>query len=249
MEHSSQETFKRQKSYGGLCILRQVTVHGRYAFDVVKREIDRFPEYKVAYSQVYQEDMQRSLVRKEEEYWLADLIVANSGFVKETFVQAGVAADKIVVIPTGCPAHSDRPANAGRGRSPLVFLFVGVLSLHKGLPYLFRAWRLLNPQGNAELWLLGNRLLTGIAFEKQGIGIKYFGRVSQSNLARIYEKTDVFILPTLFEGCAYAVLEALSWGLPIITTRESGCGELVQNGDNGFIIEAANAESLSQTMA
>jgi glycosyltransferase involved in cell wall biosynthesis len=249
MEHSSLETFTRQKKLAGLCILRQVAQHGRTAVDVIKREIEKFPEYAGIYTRLFLEDMERSVARKEAEYKLADLIVANSDFVKETFVRAGFDAKRIAVIPTGCPACSFKPANAGRGSKPLIFLFVGNLSLHKGLPYLIKAWHLLKPGISAELWLVGSNRLLNITFKEQNVGIRYFGPLPYSKLARIYEQADVFILPTLLEGLAYVLLEALSCGLPIITTQESGCGNFVQNGHNGFVIEAGNAEILCNAMA
>lgn len=249
MEHGSLETFTRQKKLAGLCILRQVTQHGRTAVNVIKREIEKFPEYAGIYTRLFLEDMERSLVRKEAEYGLADLIVVNSYFAKETFVQAGLAADKIAVIPTSCPACPSLTANAGRGSKPLIFLFVGNLSLHKGLPYLIKAWNLLKPGINAELWLAGSNRLPNINFKEQGLGIRYFGPLSHSSLARIYTQADVFVLPTLLEGLAYVLLEALSCGLPIITTQQSGCGNFVQNGHNGFVIEAANAETLCNAMS
>ncbi|MDP2938691.1 MAG: glycosyltransferase family 4 protein [Candidatus Omnitrophota bacterium] len=249
MEHSSLETFTRQKKQGGLCILRQVTAHGRTIANVIRRETKRFPEYTGPYLRLFLEDIERSLARKEAEYQLADLIVGNSSFVKETFVQAGVAHEKIVVIPTGCPPCSKIPGNAGRGNKPLIFLFVGRQLLRKGIPYLLKAWHLLRPGRNAELWLVGSNEIPNTIFKKQEGGIRYFGVLSQSNLARIYSQADVFVLPTLLEGLAYVVLEALSYGLPIITTQESGCGNFVQNGHNGFVIESANPESLCNAMA
>jgi len=248
MEHSSLETFKKQKNFGGLCILRQVVAHGQNIVDVMKREIDKFPEYETPYLRIIQRDLERVVVRKEAEYQLADLIVTNSFFVRDSFVKAGIDPKKVVAVPTGCPPCSTIPAKSGQGSGPLVFLFVGTLSLRKGLPYLMRAWRLLKHGRTAELWLVGPRELPEIAFQDQGNGIRYFGSVSKSSLSRIYQQSDVLVLPTLLEGLAHVVLEALSYGIPIITTKESGCGDLVQDGRNGFVIPSADAEELCNTI-
>jgi len=249
MEHSSLETFKIQKNLGGLCILRQVMAHGRTVINLMRGEIDKFQQYTNLHSRVFKEDMERALARKEAEYQLADLIVANSNFVKESFVQAGVDPGKVVAIPTGCPPCSDILANSGRGNTPLVFLFVGTLPLRKGLPYLIKAWRLLNPGRIAELWLVGPRELPEILSHDQSNGIHYFGSVSKSSLSRIYQQADVLVLPTLLEGLAHVVLEALSHGMPIITTKESGGGDFVQNDRNGFVIPSADPEALCGAMA
>lgn len=249
MEHVCCETFTQHKEKHGLCILRQVTAHGRETSSIAKRETDKFPEYNDAFRRLFFKDMQRSLARKEKEYLLADLIVANSDFVKETFVSRGVPAEKIVVVPAGCPTCTNIPANAGKGQKPLVFLFVGRMSLLKGAHYLIKAWHLLKAGKKAELWLVGAKELPNIKLQDYHAGIRYFGVLSSQNLAKIYAQADVFVLPTLLEGLAHVLLEALSYGLPIITTKESGAGSFVQNGENGFIVDAASAEVLSQAMA
>jgi glycosyltransferase involved in cell wall biosynthesis len=249
MEHSSCETFTQQKEKQGLCILRQVMAHGCEVAEIIKRETDKFPEYTDAFMRLFLKDMQRSLARKEKEYRLADLVVANSNFVKETFVSRGVPAEKIVVVSAGCPVCRNISANAGRNKKPLVFLFVGRMSLRKGLPYLIKAWYLLKAGKKAELWLVGARELPNIMLEDSHAGIRYFGVLSPQRLAKIYAQADVFVLPTLLEGLAYVLLEALSYGLPIITTKESGCGDFVQDGQNGFIVDAANADVFSGAMA
>lgn len=249
MEHASFETFTRQKEKHGLCILRQVASHGRKTAEITKSELDKFPEYNDAFMRLFLQDMPRALLRKEKEYQLADLIVANSDFVKETFIVKGVPAEKIEVVPTGCPVRTGVLANAGRGEKPLVFLFVGRMSLHKGLHYLVQAWHLLKAGKNAQLWLVGAKELSNITLDDPGSGIRYFGVVTSEKLAEIYAQADVFVLPSLLEGLAYVLLEALSYGLPVITTRESGCGDFVQNGQNGFIVDSANAAALAQAMA
>ena len=249
MEHSSLETFTRQKELSGLCILRQVGQHVRRVVDVVTGEINKFPEYAGSYSKLFRNDMERALLRKESEYRLADLIVVNSPFVRETFIQFGVGPERVVAIPTGCPSSAHITFGAGKGQGPLIFLFVGNLSLHKGLPYLIQAWNLLKPDKHAQLWLVGAKRISRKIFEGRDADIRYFGVLSRSDLEKIYLQADVLVLPTLLEGLAYVVLEALSYGLPVITTNESGCADFVRDGENGFIIEAANPESLSQAMA
>lgn len=249
MEHSSLATFRKQKELGGLCILRQVIAHGRKAAVVLRREISKFPEFSDSYTQLCLKDIGRVLLRKEEEYRLANLIVANSDFVKDSFIEAGVNKVKIVVVPTGCPSLALTAANAGRGNKPLVFLFTGNLSLRKGLPYLMDAWDMLKPEGKAELWLAGSASISLKLLDNRAAGVRYLGYLPQPELMKIYQKADVFVLPTLLEGQSYAMLEALSCGLPIVTTRESGCGSLVENGNNGFLIEPANTQVLYDALA
>ena len=74
MEHSSLETFTRQKKLGGLCVLRQVMAHGRIAANIIERELKKFPGYAVSFGRLFQSDAKRSVFRKQAEYQLADLI-------------------------------------------------------------------------------------------------------------------------------------------------------------------------------
>src|SRR4030042_1748584 len=60
MEHSSLETFARQKELGGSCILRQVMSHGRTSINIIKDEIEKFPEYSTPYLRLFPGDIVRS---------------------------------------------------------------------------------------------------------------------------------------------------------------------------------------------
>jgi glycosyltransferase involved in cell wall biosynthesis len=61
-------------------------------------------------------------------------------------------------------------------------------------------------------------------------------------------KTDVFVLPTNNEGLPLALLEAMGWGLPGITTPVGGIPELVTSGKDGILVEPGNVEQLSQAI-
>ncbi|WP_149277089.1 glycosyltransferase family 4 protein [Pareuzebyella sediminis] len=77
--------------------------------------------------------------------------------------------------------------------------------------------------------------------------IIYHGK--SNNVAKDIAELDVFVLPTFYrEGVPRSILEALSSGMPIITTNEPGCRETVINDKNGFLIEAKKQEPLTQAM-
>ena len=244
MEHSSLATFTAQKASGGRCILRQVTAHARTLAGLLQREAQRFPEYLTPYHRLLLADTDTVTARKEREYDLADLIVANSAYVRQSFIDQGIDAHKVIAVPTGCPPLDAVGGRAGAGQGPLRFLFVGTLSLRKGFTDLLTAWQRFAPGDHAELWVAGPMEIP-VANEMLAIpGISYLGRLRRDVLSQTYRQADVLVLPTLGEGLAHTVLEALSYGLPVITTPESGCGDLVGDGKNGWLIEAGNVESL-----
>jgi glycosyltransferase involved in cell wall biosynthesis len=72
--------------------------------------------------------------------------------------------------------------------------------------------------------------------------VQYVGKLSREKLAEQYSKADMFLFPSYLEGSALVLIEAMSWGLPIVTTYQSG--STVEPGINGFISEAGDVESL-----
>jgi len=76
--------------------------------------------------------------------------------------------------------------------------------------------------------------------------IRFHGRVSLREASRWYDHADVFVLPTRSDGFAITQLEAMSHGLPVITTR--CCGSVVRDGVNGLVVEAGNVVELASAM-
>jgi len=183
--------------------------------------------------------------RKDEEYRLADLIVANSDYVRQTFLDNGISHSKVVSVPTGCPPVEQSPARSGNGSGPLRFLYAGTVSLRKGFLYLLDAWRRTKLGAGAELWIAGSLELAILGEMGGTVGMHYRGALPKSELQNAYRQSDVLVLPTLCEGLAHVVLEAISFGLPVITTEASGAGRLVVHGENGFIVPEGDAEALA----
>lgn len=83
-------------------------------------------------------------------------------------------------------------------------------------------------------------------FHKNGT-IVFHG--SQNNVSEHLFKRDIFVLPTYYrEGIPRSILEALSVGMPIITTNTPGCKETVINGKNGFLVKPQNLDELIKAM-
>ena len=181
MEHSSAATFAAQKARGGRCVLRQVTAHARTINSVLRAEIARFPNLVTPYHRLLLANDEKIALRKQAEYDLADLIVANSAYVRKTFIENGIPAAKVVTVPTGCPPVDHVGARSGRGSGALRFLYVGTLSLRKGFPYLLEAWRSANVGGHAELWIAGSSEFDIQAKLRAETGIRYFGLLSKKS--------------------------------------------------------------------
>jgi glycosyltransferase involved in cell wall biosynthesis len=248
VENGSASTFAAQKAAGGTCVLRQVTAHGRTLNAVLKRECERFPQFVTPYHRLLLLEDERVITRKEEEYRLADLILANSDYVRRTFIEHGVSPEKVVGVPTGCPPVERLRARSGRGNEPLRFLYAGTVSLRKGFPYLLQAWREAKLGSTAELWIAGGMELDILPEIERASGVRYLGALSKSELKRVYCQSDILVLPTLCEGLAHVLLESLSFGLPAITTEASGAGNLIVHGENGLLVAAADSAALAASL-
>ena len=247
-EHASLESFRVQKRAGGRCVLRQVMAHYETADRLYDEELERFPAADSASERAMRRTRKQVNDRKAGEYDLADLIVTNSEFVRQSFINAGLPASKVVAVPTGCPAvaFTARRPPSGTVR----FLCVGHLSLRKGTPYLIEAWRRLgvSPQ-TAELILAGAVSLPESLLRDLPPGLRIVGHLGGAQLAAWYRAASVFVLPTLCEGSAHSVLEAIAHGLPVITTPNSGSDEFVKHGTNGYIVPIRDPDTLADRMA
>ena len=123
-------------------------------------------------------------------------------------------------------------------------LFLGTISLRKGIARLLSAMELLKSE-NVELLLAGPSEIDPSAWEDMD-NITWLGPIPRSQVAEVYQSADVFILPTLSDGFALTQLEALSYGLPVIASVY--CGEAVIEGQNGWILENLEPETIAQTI-
>jgi glycosyltransferase involved in cell wall biosynthesis len=210
--------------------------------------MERWSEITTPYDLHGLESAARVNAMKDEQYALSDLIIVNSVFVKESFIQAGVPRDKMVVIFNGAPKVS-KTVKFERSGDRVIFLSAGAQSIRKGSPYLLEAWRRMKSHAFMELWMVGNNTLPSKSMENLPGKVNLASGVSPSALSEIYEKASVLVLPSLCEGFALVILEAMAHGLPIITTANSGCGNFVENGVNGWIIPICDADALAERMA
>ena len=175
-----------------------------------------------------------------EEYQLADLILVLSEKAEETFLAAGVPAEKLFRHHRGVDVARFTPAE----KPPEIFraVFVGALIQRKGVHHLLEVWHRLNLQ-DAELVLVGSLHdeMRPWLDEFGGGKVRLAGFVS--NVEELYRSAAVHIFPSSCEGSAKATYEAAACGLPQIVTRESG--DVVQDGVNGIIIPPDDPEALA----
>lgn len=227
-------------------ILFQLHPHPASVRAILTRERELNPDCATSLDKEWEIALpEEDFVRLVEEPLTADYCLAASQFTKRTLVEAGIPARKISVIPYGIDIDrfSARKPSRPSG-SPLRLLFVGTICQRKGIKYLLEALELL-PQGKVELTICGRQVDDLALLRGKMTPIKVYPSISNEGLIAAYRDADVFVFPSLAEGFAQVLLEAMASGLPIIATDRTAAPDLIQEGVEGFIAKAGSAQDLA----
>jgi alpha-maltose-1-phosphate synthase len=185
------------------------------------------------------------LDQSREEAKQADLILAGSGFVKDSLERIGIAPDKVVILPYGVDLDLFSPAAEKKIGGQVKAVFAGQLAVRKGVTYLLEAFRGLSNL-NCRLVLIGGGIQDKKTLERYGVAFDHVPWVQRAELARHYKEADFFVFPSLREGSALVTYEALASGLPIITTPNSG--SVVRHGIEGLIVPPRDVDTLRKNI-
>ncbi len=197
------------------------------------------------------QDSDEKLQRKDEELTLATDIIVPSDFVRATLRKAGRLKARVWILPYGGPP-AKQPAKqmirpkTDAGDRKLKVLFVGALSQRKGLSYLLRAVARLGSK--VELTLIGRRVADCRVLDAMLCMHRWIPSLSHPALVEEISRHDVMVFPSLFEGCALVVLEAMSQGVPVITTPSAGSSDFVSNGKDGFVVPIRDVEAIVEKL-
>ena len=141
------------------------------------------------------------------------------------------------VMPEG-----DKPTNPAQYRSKYI-LFVGVDWERKGGPALAKAFeKVVQAHPDAKLTVVG----TSPELDHPNVNI--VGRIPKTEVGSYYEKAAIFCLPTTLEPFGIVFCEALSYKLPIVATNIAAIPDFVSEGDNGFMVDVNDADTLADRL-
>ncbi|HUF89550.1 MAG TPA: glycosyltransferase family 4 protein [Gemmatimonadota bacterium] len=153
----------------------------------------------------------------------------------------------IEVIPYGVPLPEATPSTPAERSGPPVILFVGRLVARKGVDQLLEGLaRLADRPWKLEIVGFGpERDPLERHAERLGISdrVEFLGRVSSGDLVAAYRRASCFVLPATLddradtEGLGVVLLEAMSYGVPVVATRRGGIVDVVDDGRSGLLVE------------
>ena len=174
----------------------------------------------------------------------SDHILVNSHFVKKTLEFMGIKK-KIDVIYTGVNKFFEtKKSFKKRFNKKKKILYAGGITQRKGIYFIQEALKKIK-NNNFELRIAGS--ISNYDKKKYELlfkdtRVKYLGNLNAKELKVEYKNSDIFLFPSLVEGSAKVIFEAMSSGCAIITTPNSG--SIVKNKKNGILIETGNSSQI-----
>jgi glycosyltransferase involved in cell wall biosynthesis len=175
----------------------------------------------------------------------ADVLLAPSEYVERCLLEQGVPSNRIALIRYGADPERFSPPTKTSNRT-FRALFVGRVDFRKGAEYLLSAWKKA-ALTDSELVIAG-----GIGEESRGLlrdlpkNVRLINNVPFPAIRELYQASDVFILPSLAEGSALVVYEAMAAGLPVIVTPN--CGAVARDGVDGYLVEARDSDAIADRL-
>jgi glycosyltransferase involved in cell wall biosynthesis len=239
--YTTTRKLKKEKS-PTICIMEEVNSHVDNQYSLLQEEYQslgygKYPENIP--------DHQRRL----KTYDSSDYILCPSEFVRRSFLEKGFSPDRLLKVNFGFStlkpvAKTSSPGNKESFR----VLYVGQLHFRKGLRYAIEAFQQLKHPRKEFIIVGAPAGITGLEKMQLPKEVVFTGTLKGEELNEQYRKASVFILPSLEEGLALVQLEALSFGVPILITTNTGGDDIIQNGVQGFIVSPRNARAMTEKL-
>jgi glycosyltransferase involved in cell wall biosynthesis len=240
--------FEVAKNAGRKCFYELPIAYFETSRRLLTEESDRLPDWERTLGGT--RDSEAKLQRKQREIELADAVICPSEFVLDSIPSNIRNAKPCVVAPFGTPTVPKEVLSVrSRGqRDHLRVLFAGGMSQRKGLADVFSALRLLN-RPDVELVVMGTPLAEMDFYRRQAPPFTYEPPRHHEDVLKLMSSCDVFVLPSIVEGRALVMQEAMSCGLPLIVTPNTGGSDLVEEGKTGFLVPIRSPQEIAEKLS
>jgi glycosyltransferase involved in cell wall biosynthesis len=180
----------------------------------------------------------------------ARVLAPDAAMKEEVERYLGVESERLEVLPNALDLEEiDRKAAPiDVGAKEPVLLSVGRLESNKGFVTLVRALARVRA---GFLWILvgegpeRGKIETEIARSGLGAKARLVGRVSEAELHALYDRADLFVHPTLYEGSSMVTLEAMAHRKPVVASRTGGIPDKVVSGESGLLVPPGDEDALA----
>jgi starch synthase len=242
MSGASLEPGTRAQSLGGRFVCRRGSAHINAQDDLLREE---HAKWGVPYRGIDP----WIIARERAEYASADLIEVLSTFAAKTFIDSGVESARLLVAPLGVNLARFVPTAQPRPDS-FDILYVGQVSLRKGIPYLLQAFSALD-HPRKSLTVVGSQNPPLIdLLRKRGLsvaGVRFVAAVPQERLVSLYSRSHVLVLPSVEDGFGMVMAQAMACGCPVVASTNTGASDLFASGE-GWVVPPADADALRRQL-
>ncbi|WP_116126099.1 glycosyltransferase family 4 protein [Lewinella sp. IMCC34183] len=246
-EDGALESFRAAKERGLTCVYDLPIAYWETLRRLLREEAERRPKWAATLGGGIK-DSEQKLERKTAELELADIVVGPGSFVMDSLPDWAAGKQRIV-SPFGSPVTGTAPARAAAptGDRKLRVLFVGSMGQRKGLGDLFEAMRLLATP-RVELVVLGSLLAPMEFYRNEYPDFTYEATRPHAAVLELMASCDVFCLPSIVEGRALVMQEAMSQGLPVVITPNTGGADLVIPDETGFLVPIRSPRAIADAI-
>ena len=188
------------------------------------------------------------IIKELKEYEETDYIMVPSDFVMKTFLEKGFPEKKIITNPFGAADFfAPGAVIAGAPKKKFTILYLGTLSIRKGLGYLFKALNMLSlSPDDYEVWFIGSiedALKPQIEQHKKE-NWKFWGHINHYDLPGYLAQCDVGVQVSLEEGLSMVIPQMMASGIPVIITPNTGGENILRNEESGYVVPVRDPEAI-----
>lgn len=175
----------------------------------------------------------------------ADLIMVNANHIRDSFIENGFPPERIRVVYLGVREDFQGLKVGYDQHGSFHVLFTGAFIILKGAEYILESLRILRERGLDVVYdVVGQIGAPSALLEKyRELPVRYHGLLPQDDLKEHLSRADAYLFPSLADGCAQSGMEALTAGLPVVATYQSGLP--ITDGENGCVVPMKDAKAIA----
>ena len=232
-------------------LLFSIQAHPTFFRRILQQEIELLPFTEAMIMQLYGNGLQQAIVQKRiQEIESATGWLVPSSFLATTLREADISPGRIRIVPYGVnhdifvQQHTEETTD-----KEFTIIFAGHITQLKGITYLLDAVKAIRYPSVRVVLCTPSTIDWNILKLYNDLNIQVQIALPQSELARLFNQADLLVFPSLADGFGHVVLEAMSCGLPVITTHNTCGPDVLIDGEHGFIVPIRSHEAIAEKVS